>query len=144
MDFNSQLALESFINMCDELMIPATEGTAEDISGEMAPFRKRIIELEKEIKKNKGSDAQTQIKLLKQLKVVLTDAKTAISKMPDAEGESWRKVLGWINVLFVPWFLGIPIGVYLIKSVHSKRDAIKFIDKHMAAADSKIRELQVK
>lgn len=142
MDFNSEIALENFINMCDELMIPATEGTAEDIQMELTPFKKRIYELEKEIKKNKGSDPKTQIQLLKQLKIVLNDAKNTINKLPDAENEIWRKVLGWINVLFVPYFIGIPVGVYLIKSVHSKRDAVKFIDKHISAADSKIRELQ--
>lgn len=142
MDFNSEIALENFINMCDELMIPATEGTAEDIVKELIPFKKRIYELEKEIKKNKGSDPKTQIQLLKQLKVVLNDAKNTINKLPDAEDEKWRKVLGWCSVLFVPWFIGIPVGVYMIKSVHSKRDAIKFIDKHISAADSKIRELQ--
>ena len=142
MDFNSEIALENFINMCDELMIPATEGTAEDILKELAPFQKRIYKLEKEIKKSKGSDPKTQIQLLKQLKVVLNDAKTTINKLPDAEDEKWRKVLGWISVLFVPWFIGIPVGVYLIRSVHSKRDAIKFIDIHISAADSKIRELQ--
>ena len=142
MDFNSEIALENFINMCDELMIPATEGTAEDILKELAPFQKRIYKLEKEIKKSKGSDPKTQIQLLKQLKVVLNDAKTTINKLPDAEDEKWRKILGWISVLFVPWFIGIPVGVYLIRSVHSKRDAIKFIDTHISAADSKIRELQ--
>ena len=142
MDFNSEIALENFINMCDELMIPATAGTAEDILKELAPFQKRIYELEKEIKKSKGSDPKTQIQLLKRLKVVLNDAKTTINKLPDAEDEKWRKVLGWISVLFVPWFIGIPVGVYLIRSVHSKRDAITFIDTHISAADSKIRELQ--
>ena len=142
MDFNSEIALENFINMCDELMIPATEGTAEDILKELAPFQKRIYKLEKEIKKSKGSDPKTQIQLLKQLKVVLNDAKTTINKLPDAEDEKWREILGWISVLVVPWFIGIPVGVYLIRSVHSKRDAIKFIATHISAADSKIRELQ--
>jgi len=44
MDFNSEIALETFINMCDELMIPAEEGL----------FRKSKISI------NKARDVKTE------------------------------------------------------------------------------------
>jgi hypothetical protein len=139
-------ACESFIETCNELMIPADEAIINNdidkATKEFKQLKKKVDEIKKEMNKCKD-DPKKHIALLEETKDVLNESKEVINDLDISDSDvKTRKILSWICGLFLPWFIGIPIGIYGLKSVKSKNDALQYIEQGIKSADRKIAALK--
>lgn len=135
------LATESFISWCDDMMI-AEESDIGKATKEFRELRKKVDAIKKEMNTCKD-DPKKQIALLEETKSVLNESKSVIKELDVTDSDvTVRKILSVLCILFVPWFIGIPLGVVKFRGANSKNEALDYINQRIASANRKIASLK--